>query len=64
MRRREFIEHVRNHFCTVVREGARHSVLKNQVTGAVSALPRYDEIDSFLARKICKDLGIEIIRKK
>lgn len=41
-----------------MREGAKHSVFLNPENDFISTVPRHVEIDSFLARKICKDLGI------
>jgi len=41
-----------------LREGARHSVFLNPQTKRISTVPRHNEIHNFLARKICRDLGI------
>jgi mRNA interferase HicA len=48
-----------------VREGARHSVFFNPVLlRKISTVPRHNEIENFLAKKICRDLGIEPAKKK
>jgi mRNA interferase HicA len=44
-----------------VREGSRHSIWKNTISGKLTAVPRHTEIKEFMARKICKDLDIEMI---
>lgn len=63
MKRRRLAEHLLKKGCVFVREGARHSVFFNPLLKRVSAVPRHNEINNFLARKICRDLGIEEIRK-
>jgi mRNA interferase HicA len=44
--------------CELIREGAKHSWWGNPATGARSAVPRHREINDFLCRKICRDLGV------
>ncbi|MBA3944942.1 MAG: type II toxin-antitoxin system HicA family toxin [Herpetosiphonaceae bacterium] len=56
--RRRLISHLTKHGCVLVREGGKHSIWRNPVTGDVSQVPRHSEIDGKLARKICRDLGI------
>ena len=58
MRRRELIRHLLRYGCELRREGARHSVYVNRSERKVSTVPRHSEIDEFLARKICRDLGV------
>jgi mRNA interferase HicA len=58
MKRRQFLKHLSNHGCELVREGARHSWWGNTRTGKRSAIPRHAEISDQLARKICTDLGV------
>ncbi|MBK1990620.1 type II toxin-antitoxin system HicA family toxin [Sphaerospermopsis aphanizomenoides BCCUSP55] len=41
-----------------MREGSRHSWWWNPDKNRISAIPRHQEIDDILAKKICKDLGI------
>jgi mRNA interferase HicA len=52
------IAHLRAHGCVLVREGAKHSWWGNPASGRRSAVPRHREINDFLAKKICNDLGI------
>jgi hypothetical protein len=47
-----------------VREGAKHSVFFNPLLKKTSTVPRHNEIDNFLAKKICRDFGIEPPKKK
>ncbi|MEE8291132.1 MAG: type II toxin-antitoxin system HicA family toxin [Candidatus Tectomicrobia bacterium] len=58
MRRREFLRHLRRHGCALLREGSKHSWWHNPQLNTRSAVPRHNEIDDDLARKICKDLSI------
>ncbi len=58
MKRIDLIRHIRLYGCRLVREGGRHSIFKNVLSGKTSSVPRHMEVDDFLAKKICKDLGI------
>jgi mRNA interferase HicA len=58
VKRRELIRHLIACGCYLVREDASHSWWGNPVNRRRSAVPRHVEIDDFLARKICRDLGI------
>jgi mRNA interferase HicA len=58
MRRRFLLGHLARQGCVFVREGARHSVFFNPLTGRGSTVPRHNEIHPALAKKICRDLGI------
>ena len=58
MKKRELEQHLREHGCQFLREGAAHSIWVNPQTGRKEAVPRHNEINRFLARKICGDLGI------
>jgi hypothetical protein len=64
MKRIDFVRYLLNEGCIFVREGARHSVFYNSLTRRSSTIPRHNGIDNFLARKICRDLGIKEIDKK
>jgi mRNA interferase HicA len=41
-----------------MREGRRHSLYVNPANNRTSAVPRHREINEYLVRKICRDLGI------
>ena len=58
MKRRDLIRHLVNHGCEILREGGKHSLYFNPKNNQTSAVPRHREINDFLARKICRDLGI------
>jgi mRNA interferase HicA len=58
LKRQALIAHLRAHGCVLVREGAKHSWWGNPMNNRRSAVPRHTEINDFLAKKICRDLGI------
>ena len=58
MKRQALIRHVESHGCRLLREGGKHSVYYNPENNQTSAIPRHREINEFLARKICRDLGV------
>ncbi len=62
MKRTEFIRHLRNNTCELIREGGSHSIFKNLNSGKASAVPRHAELKDMLCKKICKDLGIPFVR--
>ena len=64
MKRRDLVKHLLKRSCVCVREDAKHSVFFNFLERKTSTIPRHKEIRNELAKKICKDLGIAIIKKK
>ncbi|HUY13084.1 MAG TPA: type II toxin-antitoxin system HicA family toxin [Terriglobia bacterium] len=58
MKRRELIRHLESHGCRELCEGGRQPVYWNPTTAKVSTIPRHNEVNDFLARKICRDLEI------
>jgi len=62
MKKSKLIKHLSNNGCELLREGSRHSWWHNPILNRRSAIPRHTEIDDLLAKKICKDLGIESIK--
>ncbi|MEI9477275.1 MAG: type II toxin-antitoxin system HicA family toxin [Deltaproteobacteria bacterium] len=62
MKRAEFLRYLRTQGCELIREGARHSWWGNLGQNKRSSVPRHTEISDGLAKKICKDLGIEPIK--
>jgi predicted RNA binding protein YcfA (HicA-like mRNA interferase family) len=58
MKRRELIRHLEQHGCQLMREGGRHTVFVNPRSKKVSTVPRHTEVNSILARKICRDLEV------
>jgi mRNA interferase HicA len=62
MKRGDLLRHLREHGCALVREGGNHSWWHNPAQNRRSAVPRHNEINDYLARKICKDLWIPFVR--
>lgn len=58
MKRQDLIRHLERHGCRLLREGGKHSIYENPESQRTTAVPRHREIYEFLARKICRDLGI------
>ena len=58
MKRIDLIRHLQRHDCVLLREGGNHSVYVNRAARKASSLPRHREINSLLARKICRDLEV------
>jgi mRNA interferase HicA len=58
MKRGDLLRHLRAAGCLLLREGGRHSWWHNPAQHRRSAVPRHNEIDDLLARKICRDLGV------
>jgi mRNA interferase HicA len=58
MKRRDLLRHLEENGCQLLREGARHTIYFNPLTNTTSSVPRHTQINDFLARKICRDLGI------
>ncbi|HEU0006862.1 MAG TPA: addiction module toxin, HicA family [Terriglobia bacterium] len=46
----------------MLREGAKHSWWHHSAQNKRSAIPRHNEIDDSLARKICRDLGVPKVK--
>jgi mRNA interferase HicA len=62
MKREALLRHLRRHGCQLLREGGRHSWWHNPAQNKRSAVPRHNEIDDDLARKICRDLGVTKVK--
>ena len=58
MKRRTLIKHLKNHGCSLIREGKKHAVWGNPVMNTKTTVPRHTEIDNQLAKDICKQLAI------
>lgn len=58
MKRLDLIRHLEKHGCYLLREGGSHSLYVNPSNNETSAVPQHREINDFLCRKICSDLGI------
>ncbi|MDP3052756.1 MAG: type II toxin-antitoxin system HicA family toxin [bacterium] len=64
MKRKTLISYIVKNGCIFIREGAKHSVFFNPLIKRSSTVPRHNEIDDFLARKICRDLGVSEFKKQ
>jgi mRNA interferase HicA len=60
MKRVALLKHLQKLGCMFLREGGKHSWWHNPASNKRSAVPRHNEINDQLAKKICKDLGIEV----
>lgn len=58
MKRVDLIRHVESQGCQLLREGGKHCLYFNPGNNQTSAVPRHREVNDFLVRKICRDLGI------
>ncbi len=58
MKRAKLIKYLGKNNYILLREGSKHSMFYNAFSGDKTTIPRHDEINTFLAQKICKDLGI------
>jgi len=62
MKRSELIRYLHSQGCELLREGGRHSWWHNPQQNRRSAIPRHNEIRDILAKKICKDLGVNPVK--
>ena len=58
MKRRDLLRHLEQNGCELLREGGSHTVYANRTAKKASTIPRHQEINQDLARKICKDLQV------
>jgi predicted RNA binding protein YcfA (HicA-like mRNA interferase family) len=63
MKWKDLIKHLLKNNCIFIREGAKHSVFFNSLLKRTSTIPRHSEINDFLTKKICRDLGVEPPKK-
>jgi len=59
MKRRDCIKKIEAHGCRLLRHGGKHDIYHNPTTGATQPVPRHNEINEILARKIIRDLSGE-----
>ena len=64
MKRVDSLRHLTKEGCVFVREGGNHSIFFNPSTKRSSTVPRHNDVDNFLAKKICRDLGVKEINKR
>jgi mRNA interferase HicA len=58
VKRRDRIRHLEHHGCELLREGGNHSIYVNRKAARTSSVPRHNEINNDLARKVCKDIEV------
>jgi len=58
MKRKDLIRYLLKQKCVLIREGGRHSVFCNLSNKRISTIPRHNEINDYLVKKILRDLGI------
>ncbi len=60
MSRRDFETHLRAHGCSLHRNGAKHDIWRNSITGSKSPVPRHKTLKTPLVRGVCRKLGIPV----
>jgi mRNA interferase HicA len=58
MKRRDPLRQLSSLGCTLLREAGSHSWWHNPALNTRSAIPRHNEVNDYLVKKICKDLGV------
>lgn len=56
MKRRDLIGKLENAGCRLLRHGSRHDIYHNPANGKSEPVPRHNEINELLAKKILKSL--------
>lgn len=60
MKRSELMRHLAQNGCEILKEGKRHTHVVNTKTGALSSVPRHNDLKRETARSVCRDLGIAV----
>jgi predicted RNA binding protein YcfA (HicA-like mRNA interferase family) len=60
MKLRDFVRHLQDNGCVLVREGGKYSIWQNPAKQKETPVTRHLEIADFTARKICKALDIPL----
>ena len=58
MKHRELIKELETNKCFLIRRGGNHDIYQNQENGKRAPIPRHNEINDYLVRKIRRELGI------
>ena len=58
MRRIKLVAHLLHNDCILLREGAKHSIYRNLLTGVQTSVPRHASLLESTARAICRQLGV------
>lgn len=62
MKRSVFIKYIQSQDCILLREGSKHSLYKNLLNENQATVPRHNEIDDNLCKKIYCQLNIKSIK--
>lgn len=57
MKRIDLIKALEQEGCVLIWHGGKHDIYHNPKTGASQPVPRHQEINEFLAKKIIRDLS-------
>ena len=57
MKRKDLLKILNNNGCILLRNGSKHDIYHNPKKGTTQPVPRHNEINEILARKIIKDLS-------
>lgn len=56
MKRKLLLKILKQHDCILLRNGAKHDIYHNPIKGTTQPIPRHNDINEMLAKKIIKDL--------
>jgi len=59
MKRKKLIQYLEKNGCLFLKEDKKHTVYYNPSNRKASTIPRHNEIQDLLVKKICKDLEIK-----
>ena len=62
MKRNVLLRYLKENECILDREGKKHSIFINPITNDWTAVPRHPDIREKTVMKICKELGIPILK--
>jgi predicted RNA binding protein YcfA (HicA-like mRNA interferase family) len=54
----KLVKYLESHNCHLHRNGSKHDIFKNNLTGKKTTVPRHPQLDKFLCDLICKQLEI------
>jgi mRNA interferase HicA len=58
MKRIDLVRHLEEQGCYLLRDKGKHSIYVNPANNQTTSVPRHREINDFLAKKICRDVGL------
>jgi len=58
MKRVKLIRHLKQHGCSLLREGSDHTIFVNPANNRQTCVPRHREIRDNLAKVICRQVDI------